>query len=86
MYINSFTPSSFNYLMENYNFVAIHQKSLQNLATWVHKVTNDMSPTILNDIVTQRATPYNWRNPVSLKMEKFDLGVKLWSLVMHDIR
>ena len=69
--------------MENYNFISNYHS--QNLATQIHKVTNDISPAILNNVDAQKATHYNRRNPVSFKMEKSHLGANLCSLVVHDI-
>ena len=56
-----------------------------------------MSPTILNNVLGSRATPYNLCHPVSFKMRNADsvysgieslshLGPKLWSLVPQEIR
>ena len=78
------------------NSVSIHHKNLQALAMEICKISN-MSPTILNDIFTPRATAYNLRNPVSFKMQKvhsvynstetiFHSGPRIWSLVPHDIK
>ena len=36
----------------------------------MYKTSNNMSPTILDDVFPPRATPYNLRNPVSFKIEK----------------
>ena len=61
------------------------------------KASNNMSPSILNDIVVSRATLYNLRNPVSFKMRKVysiykgtetlsHLGPKIWSGEPQEIR
>ena len=60
--------SSFNELLEKEISVSIHCKSLQALAMEIYKVSNNISPTILNNIFESRATPYNLRNPVSFKI------------------
>ena len=63
----------------------------------MYKVSNNVSPTILNDIFASRATHYNLRNPVNFKIRKvysvyngtetpFHLGAKIWSLVPQEIR
>ena len=63
----------------------------------MHRASNTMYPTILNDIFASRATPYNLRDLVSFKMEKVclvynstetlsHLGRKTWSLVPQEIR
>ena len=63
----------------------------------MYKVSNNISPTILNDILASKATPYNLRNPVSFKMRKVylvysgtetlpHLGPTIWSLVPQEIR
>ena len=60
-------------------------------STEMRKVSNNMSPAILNGIFTSRATPYNLRNPVSFRMPKIysacnvtetlsHLGPKIWEL------
>ena len=70
---------------------------LQALAMEMLKVSNNMSPAILNDIFAPKATPYNLRNPVSFKMQKVHLfynitetlshlGPKIWSLGLHEVR
>ena len=61
---------SINELLKRDNSVSIHRKNVQALATEMYKVSNNMSPTILNDVFASRATPYNLRNPVSFKMRK----------------
>ena len=61
--------SSFNELLEENNFVLIHHKNLQTLAMEMYKIFS-MSPAILDDIFSPRATPYNLRNPVNFKMRK----------------
>ena len=56
--------------MQKGDCVLIHHRNLQALATEMYKTTNNMFPTIANDIFLPRATPYNPRYPVSLKMQK----------------
>ena len=62
----------------------------------MYKVSN-MSPKILNYIFPSSATPYNLRNPVSVKMRKVHLvyigsetlshiGPEIWNLVLYEIR
>ena len=88
---------SFNELLEKDISVSIHHKNLQALATEMYKVSNNMSPAILNDIFVSRATPYNLRNPVSFKMRKVysvyngteilsHLREKIWSIVPQETR
>ena len=48
--------SSFNELLEKDNSVSIHHKNTQALATEMYKVSNNMSPTILNDFFVSRVT------------------------------
>ena len=89
--------SLFNELQEKGNFVSIHHKNLQALKTEICKVSDNISPIILNETFGLRDTPYNLRNPDSFKMRKvlsfyngtealFHLGPKVWSLVPHEIQ
>ena len=48
--------SSFNELLEKDNSVSIRHKNMQALATKMYKVSNNMSPTILNDFFVSRVT------------------------------
>ena len=48
--------SSFNELLEKDNSVSIHHENTQALATEMYKVSNNMSPTILNDFFVSRVT------------------------------
>ena len=63
----------------------------------MYKVSNNMSPTILNNIFASRATPYNLHNSVSFKIQNVysvyndtetlsHLGPTIWSLVPPEIR
>ena len=55
----------------------------------MYKVSNNMSPTILNDILASKATPYNLRK-VYLVYSGTEtlphLGPTIWSLVPQEIR
>ena len=42
--------SSFEQLLENDNSVSIHHKNIQTLAIEMYKVTNGLSPEIMNEI------------------------------------
>ena len=76
--------------------VSVHHKNLQALATEMYNVSNNISPAIVNDVFTSRATPYNLRSPVSFKMRKVysvtmilklpQLGPKIWSILAQEIR
>ena len=76
--------------------VSVHHKNLQALATEMYNVSNNISPAIVNDVFTSRATPYNLRSPVSFKIRKVysvtmilklpQLGPKIWSILPQEIR
>ena len=84
-------------MLEKDNSPSIHHKNLQLLAAEMHRASNTMCPTILNDIYASRATPYNLHDLVSFKMGKVylvynstetlsHLGRKTGSLVPQEIR
>ena len=53
---------SFEQLLENDNSVSIHHRNIQTLAIEMHKVTNGLSPEIMNEIFQIREeTYYNLR-------------------------
>ena len=62
----------------------------------MYKVSNNMSPRILNDTFAPRATPYKSHNPLSFKMQKvhsvhngietIHFGLKMWSIVPLQMR
>ena len=94
---NGDNTSSFNELLEKDNSVSIHHKNLQDLTMEMYKISNNMSPAILNVIFAPRAAPYNLRDPVSFKIRKVHLvynstetlshlETKIWSLVQHEMR
>ena len=45
-----YKTSSFNEIFENDNSVSIHHKTLQSLEMEIHKICNNMSPTISNNV------------------------------------
>ena len=54
--------SSFEQLLENDNSVSIHHRNIQTLATEMYKVTNGLSPEIMNEIFQIREeSRYNLR-------------------------
>ena len=49
--------STLNEMLEKDNSVSIHHKNVQALATEISKISNNISPTTLSNILTPRATP-----------------------------
>lgn len=45
-----------------------------------YKISNNMSPAILNNIFARSATPYNLHNPANLKMRKVHLVLRLYPI------
>ena len=68
-----YKTSSFNEIFENDNSVSIHHKTLQSLEMEIHKICNNMSPTISNNVFAARANHYNLRNSVIFKMCLFSI-------------
>ena len=64
--------SSFKKLLVMDNAVSIHHKDLEAQATEIHKISNNMFPTILNNIFALGVNSYNLHNLVSFKMQKLD--------------
>ena len=54
-----YISSPLNELLEKDNSVSINHKNVQPLATEMYKVSNNMSPTILNPL---SANPTKWSN------------------------
>ena len=60
--INNDKTSSFEQLLENDNSVSVHHRNIQTLATEMYKVTNGLSPEIMNEIFQIREeSRYNLR-------------------------
>ena len=93
--------SSFIKLLEKYNFVSIHQRNLQILAIEMFKVSNGLSPVLMNDIFKLRGEQtYNLRKLSQFYRPKVNsvyngtesvsfLGPIIWDLVanyLKDIR
>ena len=49
-------------LLRKDNSFSIHHRNLQKLATEIDKVKNNLSPTLMKDIFTERVIPYDLRN------------------------
>ena len=93
--------SSFIKLLEKDNFVSIHQRNLQILAIEMFKVSNGLSPVLMNDIFKLRGEQtYNLRKLSQFYRPKVNsvyngtesvsfLGPIIWDLVanyLKDIR
>ena len=60
--IHNDKQSSFIKLLEKHNFLSIHQRNLQILAIEMFKVSNGLSPILMNDIFKLRGEQtYNLR-------------------------
>ena len=69
--IYNYKQSSYISLLEKDNSVSIHQRNLQILATEMFKVSNGLSPVLMNDIFKLRAEQtYNFRKFLSFIDQK----------------
>ena len=64
--------STFKELLAKDNTVTIHQSNLRALATEMYKVSNDLLPLFMRDMMTEICAPYNMRS--TTKVEKDDNG------------
>ena len=90
--------SSFIELLEKDNFVSIHQRNLQVLAIEMFKVSNGLSPVLLNDIFKRRGEEtYNLRKHSQFYRLKVNseyngtesvsfLGPIIWDLVPNELK
>ena len=90
--------SSFEQLLENDNSVSIHHGNIQTLATEMYKVTNGLSPEIMNEIFQIREeSRYNLRytshftilpiHSVYNGRESVSyMGSKIWKLIPHAFK
>ena len=90
--------SSFIKLLEKDNSVSIHQRNLQILAIEMFKVSNGLSPVLMNDIFKLRGEQtYNLRKLSQFYRPKVNsvykgiksvtfLGPKMWDLVPNELK
>ena len=89
--------STFPKLREKTNSVSIHYKNLQALATELFKISNNLSPEIVEEIFLGRIVPYNLPNNNSFTCRQVtsvchgteslsSLGPKIWELVPLEIK
>ena len=90
--------SSFIKLLEKDNSVSIHQRNLQILAIEMFKVSNGLSPVLMNDIFKLRGEQtYNLRKLSQFYRPKVNsiyndtkrvpfLGPKIWDLVPNELK
>ena len=90
--------SSFEELLQNDNFVSVHMKNLQYLATEIFKVKNGLSPIIMNDVFNfQENENYSLRSGIHLASRDTHTahfgtdtisssGLKLWKLIPDKIK
>ena len=90
--------SSFIKLLERDNSVSVHQRNQQILATEMFKLSNGLSPVLMNDIFKVRGEQtYNLRKLSQFYRPKVNsvyngtgrvsfLGPKIWNLVPNDLK
>ena len=90
--------SSFIKLLEKSNSVSMHQRNLQILAIEMFKVSNGLSPVLMNDIFKLRGEKtYNLRKLSQFYRPKINsvyngtesvsfLGPKIWHLVPNELK
>ena len=89
--------SSFENLRNIDNTFTIHERNLQNLATEMYKIKNNLSPSFLSDIFPQSQNPYELRNKNICKTENIHTvfygsetvsfrGPKTWALIPDNIK
>ena len=89
--------SSFQELLNRDNSFSIHHRNLQNLATEMYKVKNDISPIFMKSIFPLSNKPYFLRNDNEFKTDNIPTvsygsetimyrGPKTWELVPSSIK
>ena len=90
--------SSFEQLLENDNSVSIHHRNIQALAVEMYKVTNGLSPEIMNEIFQIREeSRYNLRYTSLFTIPPIHsvyngresvsyMGSKIWELIPHAFK
>ena len=90
--------SSFEQLLENDNSVSIHHRNIQALAVEMYKVTNGLSPEIMNEIFQIREeSRYNLRYTSLFTIPPIHsvyngresvsyMGPKIWELIPHAFK
>ena len=88
---------TFEELLHKDKSFTIHQRNLQNLATEMYKVYNNLSPSLVQSIFPQREVSYNLRNRNPFRScnvhsvfhgtETISFrGPKIWEMVPEDIK
>ena len=89
--------STFQELLIKDNFVSIHNRNLQVLATEIFKIRNNIAPEFLNEIFQERSVHYNLRGNNRFRSRRANsvyhgteslafLGPKIWDLVPDEIK
>ena len=91
------TNSSFKKLLKKDNSFTVHHRNIQSLATELFKVKDNLSNTVMNDILQTRSLPYNLRSQTDfvrsfVNTSRFGLNPlryfasKVWNIVPSDIK
>ena len=90
--------STFEELLEKDNFVSVHQRNLQFLATELYKILNGLSPDLMKDVFPLNDdSDYSTRNKRTFKSRKVKtvrygtdslayLTPKIWELVLNEMK
>ena len=89
--------SNFQTLLEKDNSTSIHDKNLQLLLTEIYKTINNLNPSFMKEIFTERNSGYNLRNISRILPSKPNtnsygidsatyMGCKLWQELTNDIK
>ena len=95
--MHSDNNSSFKDLLKKYNSFTVHHRNIQSVVTELFKVKENLSNTIMNDILQTRALTYNLRSETEFarsfgNISCFGLNSlryfasKVWNTVPLDVK
>ena len=64
--------SSFEDLLDKDCTVTIHRRNLRALATEMYKISNNLCPMFMKDLVTELSIPYNTRSTTKVEIDSDD--------------